>query len=225
MILDKSLQFDPPGTAVTVTADSTNILDLINNRDMGPGKQEVVVVSFCEATFTSSTASATLNIQLLGAPDSGTGTEGTYNLIGETGAMKLGQLQTGNKIAQFVVPPVADSSVPTATPLLTTTATSTSATVSSATGIMQGQFIVSAGVVPGTTVSNISGTTVTLSTAAASTTAAVASAFDAYPGPYRFLKLSYVCSATMTAGKVESYLGPQAIDTVTFYRPGVTVAN
>lgn len=224
MIIDSLLQFDPPATAVTVTAVSTNVLDLVNNRDLGIGKYKLSVMCLVGTAFTSATASATLNIQLQGAPDNGSGAAGGYSLIGESGVVPLGQLAAGYKVAQFPIPPVADAVGAIASPTLSTTSGSTSATVSSATGILQGQFITSSGVVPGTTVSSISGTAVTLSANASATTTTVASAFTASEPPYRFLRLNYVASATMTAGTVNSFLVGDA-DEVVNYRSGITVAN
>lgn len=226
MILDSSLLFSN-AQAVTVSADSTNTLDLNNNRDVGVGNYELKVLSVVGATFTSATAAATLVVELWGAPNNA-GSAGTYTMIGRTPAQPLGFLQAGYKAAQFDVPPVSNSPTPVggAGLTLTTTATSTSATVSSATGLVQGLEIVSSGLVPGTRIASISGMTITLDTAAASTTSAVSVAFMGAPLPYRFLKLVYTASATMTAGTVTSYLAPsEGVDTVTFYPPGVVVAN
>ncbi len=64
-----------------------------------------------------------------------------------------------------------------ATPNITTTASSTSATVSSATGLTVGMLITSTNVVPGTFIAAISGTTITLSTAATASGSAIAATF------------------------------------------------
>jgi hypothetical protein len=94
MILDKLLQFDPSGTAITVTGPSTNVLDLLNARDlsivgMGPAMEAVVTVILA----LTSAGATTLQIQFQGSADNITWT--TY---GQTDAIPKANLPTGTVI-------------------------------------------------------------------------------------------------------------------------------
>lgn len=130
MILDGNLVFDPAATAITVTAASTNIIDLHGSgmipaaaagvgRDMGIGSSSgatpklMVVV---QQTFTAAGA-ATLNVQVQGAPDNGSGSPGSYVTYAETGAIAKGSLVVGNRIFDIDLPrvlvtPVTPANVP-----------------------------------------------------------------------------------------------------------------
>lgn len=109
MILDKLLEFDPAGTAITATAASTNIFDLAGpgipanaakpGRDMGIAGAGVAlkIMVAVQQTFTAGGA-ATLNVQAQGAPDNGAGAPGAYVTYAETGVLALAQLVVGNRI-------------------------------------------------------------------------------------------------------------------------------
>ena len=120
MILDKSLEFDPNGTAITASAASTNVIDLHGanlvpspsstvkpGRDLGGGQaggpipRVWVVVN---TTFTQN--GATLNVALQGAPDNGSGGVGSYVTFAESGAIVLASLVAGNVIFDVPVPRV-----------------------------------------------------------------------------------------------------------------------
>lgn len=75
MFLDKLMQFDPAGTAITVTAVSTNVMDLLNARDLsiGPEGPSIDAVVTLGAAFTAAGA-ATLTVQLQGSTDNNTWT-------------------------------------------------------------------------------------------------------------------------------------------------------
>jgi hypothetical protein len=73
MLLDSTQVFDPAGTAITVTASSTNVLDMGVARDMGIGDDPLVLVVLSDGTFAAAGA-ATLNIALQGSPDNATWT-------------------------------------------------------------------------------------------------------------------------------------------------------
>lgn len=70
MIIDGLLQFDPPASAVTVTRPSTNVIDLLNQRDLGesipPAMQVYVGV---DTLFTSGGGTGTLVVQMQGSSD------------------------------------------------------------------------------------------------------------------------------------------------------------
>lgn len=205
MITDGQLMFEPlTGTAITVTATSTNILDLGVGRDLGgDGYPAPMVVVSILAGFTSATASATLTIGVAGAPDNGAGLPGGYQTFQATPALPLGQLALGSRPATFTLDQVTEFPLAPVNTTMTTTAASTTATVASATGLLQGQNIYgNANVTPGTTISSISGTTVTLSAVAAASGTAVATSFGMPQPKPRFLRLAYTCSATFTAGSI-----------------------
>lgn len=107
MILDKSLQFDPSGTAITSTAASTNIIDLLNPRDMainGDGPDLQIVVTIIAALLAA--GAATLQIQLQAAPDNGSGSPGSYVTLVQTDAIPKANLTLGQQI-KVPLPPVA----------------------------------------------------------------------------------------------------------------------
>lgn len=87
MLLDSQLCFDPAGTAVTATAASTNVLDMVNARDMGIGRKLQLLV-LGNGLFAAAGA-ATLNIQLQGSPDNA-----TWVTFSETGPLSIAQLNS-----------------------------------------------------------------------------------------------------------------------------------
>jgi hypothetical protein len=104
MIIDKLLEFDPAGTLITVTAASTNVLDLHGaslipaaaskpGRDMGAGVAPGAVPRLMVQVQTTFTAvgAATLQVQIQGAPDDGTGAAGAYVTYAETPAIAQGE--------------------------------------------------------------------------------------------------------------------------------------
>src|SRR5215472_13404165 len=92
MILDGALQFT--GTAgiagsvdspTTGTQQSTNTIDLVNARDLGIGDDPALKLLIqCITTFTGGTS---LDIQLQGAPDNGSGSPGTYTTMWDSTAI------------------------------------------------------------------------------------------------------------------------------------------
>lgn len=222
MIQDANLQFDPAGTAITTTAVSTNVLDLGVNRDMGVGDSQLKLLCTVGTSFASATPGATLNVQLLGAPDNGSGAPGAYSVLGESGVLPLGRLTAGQKIAQLDVPVVLNQLAPVLTTTGSASSASTALTVASTTNLVQGLYAVGAGIVPGTTIASIAGSVVTLSqnTSAVIPAGQTVSFSPNIPVP-RFLELNYVCSNTMTAGTVQASL-VIGRDDQAYYPPGFT---
>lgn len=106
MILDKLLEFDPAGTAITATATSTNILDMLQARDMGIGDHAGATPKLlvaCQQTFTAAGA-ATLNIQFQSAPDNGSGAPGTWTTAAESSALPLASLVAGLHLFDISLP-------------------------------------------------------------------------------------------------------------------------
>ena len=98
MILDRSLCFDGGDNntfaAITVTRDSTDVIDvgitgqIGNARDMGVGMNlQLLVLS--NRLFAGGTS---VTIALQGAPDNGSGAQGTYVTYAQTPAITLAQL-------------------------------------------------------------------------------------------------------------------------------------
>jgi hypothetical protein len=225
MIIDGQLLFTAlAGQTITVTANSTNSIDL------GPNPRDIAVLDYpspalvCAVltAFASATATATLTINLQAAPNNG-GVAGTFQTIDSSPAIPLGQLTAGNRPYKQSMTVVSEMPLPVVNTTMTTTATSTSATVASGTGILDGmQVLGNPNVVPGTTVSAGAGTTsLTLSTAASASGTLIATTFAAPFQLSRFLQLQFVCSATMTAGALFAGIVLDT-DKPTLYPPGFT---
>lgn len=69
MILDKSLQFDPNPTLITVTAASTNVLDMLAQRDMSIGEEFTFWALVTVIVALTSAGATTLQVQLQGSVD------------------------------------------------------------------------------------------------------------------------------------------------------------
>lgn len=69
MICDAMMQFDPTGTAVTVSAASTNVLDLSQNRDIGETELDLVIT--VQEAFAAAGA-ATLTVEWQTSADNAT---------------------------------------------------------------------------------------------------------------------------------------------------------
>lgn len=100
MYLDKLLQLDPAGTAITVTAASTNVLDGQQVRDLGIGDHAERLTFFVTvgAAFTA-VGAATLTIQVQGSVDNAVWT--TYV---QTDAIPKANLTAG-KVIKVPLPP------------------------------------------------------------------------------------------------------------------------
>lgn len=120
MILDSLEAFDPAGTAITVTAVSTNVLDMgiINaqqpggnqQRDVGPsytGWDSLDILIQIGTTFTAAGA-ATLQVSIQAAVDAGGGgaaqTPGTFYDQVLTSALPVANLTTGREILRTPIP-------------------------------------------------------------------------------------------------------------------------
>jgi hypothetical protein len=112
MILDYQLMFDATttspvagisiATAGLTTQISTNTIDLGLNRDLGIGGGNMAVpkiMAIVTTKFTSTNASATLNVKVQGSTD---GT--TYQVYAETGDIQCSYLTAGTKILNIDLP-------------------------------------------------------------------------------------------------------------------------
>lgn len=91
MIIDGNLQFSS-SQAVTATADSTNVVDLLNAGDLGAG--EDLRVAIVVITTATAAGAATLNIQLVGAAN-GDAAFGSPQIIDETSPIPKANLTAG----------------------------------------------------------------------------------------------------------------------------------
>ena len=103
MFLDKLLEFDPSGTNITVTAASTNVLDMLNARDIGRGDTDLDILVIVQTTFTAAGA-ATLTTSLQSADDDGTGNPSTYYDQILTGAIPVANLTAQRELLKAQVP-------------------------------------------------------------------------------------------------------------------------
>jgi len=95
MILDQLLRFDPPTTAVTASAASTNVVDLINFRDIAVGACPdgfIHLTTTIQTAFTAAGA-ATLTIQLQMSVDNA-----TWTTVSATDAIPKASLLAGTQI-------------------------------------------------------------------------------------------------------------------------------
>ena len=91
MILDKNLQFDPNPTLITVTANSTNVIDLLNPREMATdqyGGFPIVTVTVLVSLVAA--GAATLTVQVQGSVDNV-----TYAILDQTDAIPKANLVAG----------------------------------------------------------------------------------------------------------------------------------
>lgn len=90
MILDKNLEFDSTGTAMTASAASTNVIDLINARDIAPGNDPSMDIMFEVITPLLSAGATTLVIQAQGSTDNS-----TYTTYAESNTIAKAALTAG----------------------------------------------------------------------------------------------------------------------------------
>jgi hypothetical protein len=110
MFIDAQNEFDPSGTAITVTANSTAAIDLGVGRDLGRGEELAAVINITE-TFVG--AGASLQTQLQAAPDNGSGAAGTYATVVQSDAIGVANLAAGGRVVLRLSPmPPQGSPVP-----------------------------------------------------------------------------------------------------------------
>ena len=109
MIEDGALQFTGTAgvagsfdTPTTGTQQSTNVIDLVNARDMGIGDDPALkLLCVVRTTFTGGTS---LQVQFQGAPDAGGGTPGTYLTYAESAAVLEADLVAGRYLLPMDIP-------------------------------------------------------------------------------------------------------------------------
>ncbi len=106
MIWDNFLLFEPlAGTAITSGGASTDVIDLLNPRDIGIGDDPAVklVVLVVNQDFATGSSSK-LNVQVQGAPGSSSG--GTWTTIVETGDIGAASLASGTEVMNIDFPSI-----------------------------------------------------------------------------------------------------------------------
>lgn len=111
MIIDGALQFS--GTAGTISTDSpttgsqtsTNIIDLVNARDLGIGDDPAMkVLAQVMTTFTGGTS---LQVTVDGAPDNGSGSPGTWTTYASGPVVLEANATAGRRLCDIDLPRVA----------------------------------------------------------------------------------------------------------------------
>ena len=101
MIIDGLLQFDPALSAITVTRVSTNVIDLLNQRDIGDGAAPPMRCYVgVTAAFTAGGA-GTLQVQAQGSVDNA-----TYFTYLESRAFSIAELTPIGRLIEFAWPAV-----------------------------------------------------------------------------------------------------------------------
>lgn len=101
MIIDGLLQFDPALSAITVTRVSTNVIDLLNPRDIGDSASPPMICYIgINAAFTAGGA-GTLQVQAQGSVDNV-----TYFTYLETRAFSIAELTPIGRAIAFAWPTV-----------------------------------------------------------------------------------------------------------------------
>ena len=103
MLMDNFLLFEPTaGTAVTTGGASTNVIDLLNARDIGIGDDPAVKLLVLAVVSFASGSTSQINVQFQGAPGSGSG--GTWSTYAESGQVGTANLGSGTEIWNVEVP-------------------------------------------------------------------------------------------------------------------------
>lgn len=130
MLLDGYVMFSN-AQALTATADSTNILDMQNARDLGIAEQKSLKIFVVTQAALLSGGATTLQVQLQGSTDAS-----TWTTMYDTGALAKATITAaGTRIASFDMPrPVVGQALPRYYKLVYTIATGpfTSGSVSAA---------------------------------------------------------------------------------------------
>lgn len=123
MFIDSLLIFSTAGgQTITGTADSSNVIDLLNARDMGVGDDPGLELLVQVQTAMVSAGGATLTISLNGSTDNS-----TYSVYARSRVLTVADMTTpGARLMQFSLPgPLASDALPRYLKLIYTTATST----------------------------------------------------------------------------------------------------
>jgi hypothetical protein len=96
MYTDYYLTFDPVGTAITVSANSTNTLDLLNGRDLGVGDNDIDLAVNIGTAFSGGTS---LVVAMQASADNS-----TFYVIAQSRAYLTAELTSGKKLLPINIP-------------------------------------------------------------------------------------------------------------------------
>lgn len=106
MIIDGLLLFSTAQNLTTGTIASTNVVDLQNARDMGPGELPLRIAAYVAVGFVTGDA-ATLTVQAQGSTDNS-----AWNVYAQSRAYTAGELIAGAKLFPIDWPNVAVGALP-----------------------------------------------------------------------------------------------------------------
>ena len=98
MLLDNNLIFDS-NAAITTTRDSTNIIDLVNARDIGDGEELEVLVQVGTTALASTATTTTIQAKIMVSTDNS-----TYTTAALSDAVQIGLTTTGSHILNIHMP-------------------------------------------------------------------------------------------------------------------------
>lgn len=101
MIIDRLLQFDS-NLALTATATSTDVVDLLNARDLGIGDDPAMRLAVIVTETFLSAGATTLQVQIQGSTDNS-----SYTVMAESAAIGKASLTLGAQVLPIMLPSVA----------------------------------------------------------------------------------------------------------------------
>ncbi len=101
MIIDGLLQFDS-NLGLTATSTSTNVIDLVNARDLGIGDDPAMRVAVLVTETFLSAGATTLQVQVQGSTDNS-----SYTVMAESAAIGKASLVLGANVLPIMLPSVA----------------------------------------------------------------------------------------------------------------------
>lgn len=105
MLLDNFMMFEAvAGVAVTTGGSSTNVIDLLQERDIGIGDDPALKLLVLVTVALATGSTSLLQIQFQGAVSSASGTGGTWSTYFETGQIGTAALGVGQKLMNMDVP-------------------------------------------------------------------------------------------------------------------------
>lgn len=99
-IIDGLLQLDPNPTSITVSTVSTNVIDLLNARDMGVGDATGATPKVLAQIVTTFTGGTSIQALFQGAPNA-SGAPGAYTTYASGPVVALADAVVGNRLLEM----------------------------------------------------------------------------------------------------------------------------